>query len=153
MGELLEMDILSCPLYDGAQAASTSARMASRITGRSEVLIPRQMNPEISLVMKNYLKPSISVKQVDFDPATGLMDIEDLMEKISSKTAAVMLENPSYLGILESEAEEIGKIARDRRAEFIVYQQTLSPSASSHPRPATAPRSPAGTSIRSASPW
>ena len=47
MGELLEMDVLSCPLYDGAQAAATSVRMAARITGRKEVLVPRQMNPEI----------------------------------------------------------------------------------------------------------
>ena len=47
MGELLDMDILSCPLYDGAQAAATSVRMASRITGRKEVVIPRQLNPEI----------------------------------------------------------------------------------------------------------
>ncbi len=126
MGELLDMDVLSCPLYDGAQAAATSVRMASRITGRKEVVVPRQMNPEIKLVMKNYLKPDISVKEVAFDPRTGLVDLEDLSAMVTSKTAAVIIENPSYLGVLESEAEEISKIARENRAEFIVYADPIS---------------------------
>ncbi len=126
MGELLDMDILSCPLYDGAQAAATSVRMASRMTGRNEVVIPRQLNPEIKLVLKNYLKPHISVKEVAFDPATGLVDLAALRASVTSKTAAVLIENPSYLGVLESEAEEIGKIARERRAEFIVYADPIS---------------------------
>src|SRR5208283_3210721 len=60
MGELLDMDVLSCPLYDGAQAAAASVRMASRINARKEVVIPRAMNPEISSVVKNYIKPDIT---------------------------------------------------------------------------------------------
>jgi len=126
MGELLDMDILSCPLYDGAQAAATSVRMAARITGRKEVVIPRQLNPEIKAVMKNYLKPEISIKEVAFDPETGLADLGELKAAVTSKTAAVLIENPSYLGVLESEVEEIGKIARERRAEFIVYTDPIS---------------------------
>ncbi|MBT6440846.1 MAG: aminomethyl-transferring glycine dehydrogenase, partial [Alphaproteobacteria bacterium] len=35
MAELLDMDILSVPLYDGAQAVATSLRMAVRATGRN----------------------------------------------------------------------------------------------------------------------
>ena len=56
MGELLDMDVLSCPLFDGAQAAATSLRMAGRATGRREVLLPRSMNPETLMVIRNYLK-------------------------------------------------------------------------------------------------
>ena len=40
MAELLDMDILSAPLYDGAQAAATSIRMASRINNRKNVILP-----------------------------------------------------------------------------------------------------------------
>src|SRR5208337_4309791 len=49
MAELLDMEILSCPVYDGAQAAATSLRMAARVTGRKEILLPRSMNPETLL--------------------------------------------------------------------------------------------------------
>src|SRR5208283_4540606 len=126
MGELLDMDVLSCPLYDGAQAAASSIRMASRINARKEVVIPRAMNPEISSVVKNYIKPDITFKEVAFDKASGLLDLEDLSSKVSSKTTAVLLDNPSYLGVLESQAAEAGKIASENGAEFIVYTDPIS---------------------------
>jgi len=126
MGELLDMDVLSCPLYDGSQAASSSIRMASRITGRKEVVIPHTMNPEIKMVMKNYLKPDISIKEVGFDQKTGLIDINEINSKITNETAAVFLENPSYLGLIEEQASDIGQIAREQGAEFIVYCDPIS---------------------------
>ena len=39
MGELLEMDVVNVPTYDGFQAAATALRMAGRLTGRSRVLV------------------------------------------------------------------------------------------------------------------
>jgi glycine dehydrogenase subunit 1 len=126
MGELLDMDVLSCPLYDGAQATATSIRMASRVTGRKEVVIPRQLNPEIKAVLKNYLKPDITIKEVGYSTETGLLDLADLKKNVTSKTAAVVIENPSYLGVLESQAEEIGKVAREHGAEFIVNTDPIS---------------------------
>ena len=126
MAELLDMEVLSCPLYDGAQAAATSIRMASRVNGRSEVLIPKSMSPDNRLVVENYLKPDISIQEVEFDSQTGLMDLDDLKGKLSSATTAVLIENPSYLGTLESQAQEIGEMARGAAAEFIVYTDPIS---------------------------
>jgi glycine dehydrogenase subunit 1 len=130
MGELLDMDHLSVPTYDGAQAAATSLRMATRINGRCEVLVPGTMNPEILRVMKTYLggvpEPLVTIKAVGFDPAAGLLDLDDLKSQISSDTAAVFIENPSYLGVIETQAEEIGKIARDNGSEFIVFADPIS---------------------------
>ncbi|RJP65888.1 MAG: aminomethyl-transferring glycine dehydrogenase subunit GcvPA [Candidatus Abyssobacteria bacterium SURF_17] len=129
MGELLDMDHLSVPQYDGAQAAASSLRMASRINGRKEVLLPKTMNPEILLVVRNYLKGAagseIASTMIGFDPKTGLLDLDDLRSKISDATAAVFIENPSYLGMIESQAEEIGKIARENGAEFVVYTDPI----------------------------
>ncbi len=130
MGELLDMDVLSCPLFDGAQAAATSLRMAGRATGRREVLLPRSMNPETLMVIRNYLKgapdPYLDIKLVDFEPGTGLLDLDDMRSKVSSNTAAVLIENPGYLGFLEAEAEKIGHIARNDGAEFVVYTDPIS---------------------------
>jgi glycine dehydrogenase subunit 1 len=39
MGELLDLDVVNVPTYDWAQAASTTVRMAGRITGRKEILV------------------------------------------------------------------------------------------------------------------
>jgi len=129
MGELLDMDILSCPLYDGMTSAATALRMASRATGRKEVLLPASMNPDTLLVIKNYLAgigaPQVDIAMIGFDEKTGLMDLPDLASKISSKTAAVFIENPAYLGFLETQATQIGKAAQENGAEFVVYTDPI----------------------------
>ena len=126
MGDLLDMDVMSCPLYDGGQAAATSVRMAARITGRSQVVIPSTMSPDVRLVLQNYCMPDIAIVEVGFDRGTGLLDLADLSAKVTSDTAAVLIENPSYLGFLESQAAEVGEVARAGGAEFVVYTDPIS---------------------------
>ncbi len=129
MAELCDMDVLSIPMYDGAQAAASSIRMANRINGRGTVLLPEKMNTEIKMVLKNYMNsmPESDIKIVFIKcDAAGLMDIEDLKSKISSDVCAVFIENPTYLGSVETQAEAIGQIARGAGAEFIVYADPIS---------------------------
>ena len=130
MGDLLEMDILSCPLYDGPQAAATSLRMAARITGRTQVLLPRSMAPETLAVIKNYLKggrgSTLEIGIIEMNPKTGLLDTQDLKAKLSVQTAAVLIENPAYLGVIEIQAEEVASIVRTHGAEFVVYTDPIS---------------------------
>jgi glycine dehydrogenase subunit 1 len=124
MGELLDMDVVSGFLYDGAQAAATSLRMAVRMTGRREVLVPRTMNPETLMVIRNYMKgvsePGIRIQVVECETETGSMDLDDLTAKTTPGTAAIFIENPSYLGFIEPKAGKVGEIARANGAEFIV---------------------------------
>jgi len=130
MGELLDMEVVSGFLYDGAQAAATSLRMATRITGRSEVLLPETINPQALMVIRNYMKavsePGIAVGMIGSDRRTGRIDLDDLRSKISPNTAAVLIENPGYLGHIEPLAGRVGKIARENGAEFIVSTDPIS---------------------------
>jgi glycine dehydrogenase subunit 1 len=130
MGELLDMEFLGLPQYDGSQAAATSLRMASGVTGRKRVLLPRSMSPEVLAVARNYLRvvsgPGVEIDLVDFDPKSGLLDLDDLRSKVSSETAAVYVENPNYLGLIEVQAREIGAIAKENGAEFVVYTDPIS---------------------------
>jgi glycine dehydrogenase subunit 1 len=57
---------------------------------------------------------------IGYDPETGLLDIEDLKNKISSKTGGVYFENPSYLGFIEAQGEEIAEIVHDKGGLCIV---------------------------------
>jgi glycine dehydrogenase subunit 1 len=130
MAELLEMDVVSGLIYDWTQAVATSFRMASRITGRREILVPKTICRQSLMVVKNYMKEvsnkGIAVIMVEYDKKSGLLSLEDLVSKISSKTAAVFIENPSYLGFIESQARKIGEIAREHGAEFIVCTDPIS---------------------------
>ncbi|UCF94804.1 MAG: aminomethyl-transferring glycine dehydrogenase subunit GcvPA [Desulfobacterales bacterium] len=130
LAELLDMDVVSNPLYDGPSAAATSLRMAARITGRKEVLVPKYMSPDMLLVIQNYLQgiggPLMTITRVEADLESGLLDLDDLKAKISPQTAAVFIENPAYLGYVEThQAAKIGEIARDHGAEFVVYTDPI----------------------------
>ena len=131
MAELLDIDAVSNPIYDWGDVAGRSIRMASRITGRNEVLLPDTICPMRLSEIRQLCQPddmsnAIAVKLVEHDPETGLLDLEDLKAKISEKTAAVYFESPSYLGFIEDQGEDITKIAHAAGAQSIAGVDPIS---------------------------
>ncbi|MGB2965189.1 MAG: aminomethyl-transferring glycine dehydrogenase subunit GcvPA [Anaerolineales bacterium] len=120
MAELLCMDVVSLPTYDGYQATATALRMASRITGRNEIIIPKSVSKELVLKLGDYCKPAISIKFIEFDLKTGQFNIDKLRQVVNSNTAAVYYENPSYLGFIETQGEEISEIVHKQGALNVV---------------------------------
>tara|TARA_B100002003_G_scaffold250281_1_gene289122 strand:- start:1252 stop:2154 length:903 start_codon:yes stop_codon:yes gene_type:complete len=89
------------------------------------------MDPERLAVIRTYcgspeLKGHIELVGVNHDPATGRYDMGDLRSKLTDETAAVYLETPSYLGIVETNAAEIASLARAHGAETIVGVDPIS---------------------------
>jgi glycine dehydrogenase subunit 1 len=126
MAELLNMDVVNVPVYDGFQSTATALRMAGRITGRHIALLPATVMPDKLSKIRDYIRPDMQVELVPFDEATGLMNLNALKKQIDSQTAVVFVENPSYLGFLETQAEEIGNIAHANGALFIVGVDPIS---------------------------
>jgi len=126
MGELLDLDVVNVPTYDWAQAASTTVRMAGRITGRKEILVSDTISVDRLLVIRNYCRPMVSIIMVKHHPETGLMDLDDLKSKISSNTAGVYFENPSYLGFIEPQGQKISDIAHENGALSLVGVDPIS---------------------------
>lgn len=119
--ELTEMDVANCSMYDWATALGEAARMAARVTGRREILIPQIIHTERAATLKTYANPAgISIKQVSFDKDSGQMDLSNLQRNISERTAAVYIENPAYLGFIETQVDEIRTEAHEHGALFIV---------------------------------
>jgi len=121
MAELLEMDVVSASMYDWATALGEAGRMSERLTKRSEVVIPRFTSPDRKAVLQTYIDP-IGMKTVEITQSRedGQILLENLKEKVSSHTAAVYLENPSYLGFLETEVDAVAEISHDAGAISIV---------------------------------
>jgi len=126
MGELLIMDVVNVPTYDWLQAAATSILMASRITGRREALVSKTISVDRLSKIRDYCKPWIDMKLVGYDADTGQLDLNSLKVAISSRTAAVYFENPSYLGIIEAHGDVISKITHDHGAICIVGADPIS---------------------------
>jgi len=131
LGELVGMDVTSLPTYSWGNAAGFAIRMAARITGRNEVLLPMTVGPERLATIKTLCQPVtmsnyIDVTTVAYNTQTGLLNIKDLRSKISSRTAAVYIENPAYLGFIEAQGKEISEIAHANGAESIIGVDPIS---------------------------
>jgi glycine dehydrogenase subunit 1 len=131
LGELVDMDFVGLPVYTWGCAAGNAARMAARLTGRDQLLVPAAIDPERLAVIRNYCAPPelrdhVEVIPVGYDPETGRLDLADLREKLGERTAAVYLESPSYLGVVESDAAEVAALARAAGAETIAGVDPIS---------------------------
>ena len=126
MGELLEMDVVNVPVYDGFQAAATALRMACRVTGRNSVLLPDTLGRDKLLKIRDYLKPEIEIVFVEHDPKTGGLNLEYLEALLKTGRAAVYFENPSYLGFLEIHSAEITALAHQHGALAVVSVDPIS---------------------------
>jgi glycine dehydrogenase subunit 1 len=126
LGELLEMDVVNVPTYDGFQAVATSLRMACRMTGRRQVLIPTTTAKDLRSKLQGYLAPDIELRVIDHDRTSGRIDLDSLGATCSEEVAAVFFENPSYLGFLEDQAAEIAELAHARGAECVVAVDPIS---------------------------
>src|SRR4030042_27963 len=119
--ELTEMDVANCSMYDWASALGEAARMAARVKNRKEILVPKIIHPERASTLEVYSEPAgISVKQIAYGIESGQLNLADLRQKISDQTAAVYVENQSYLGLVEEQVTEIGREAHVHGALFIV---------------------------------
>jgi glycine dehydrogenase subunit 1 len=125
LGELVGFDLVGLPVYSWGCAAGHAIRMAARLNNRREVLVPRLIDPERLSVIRSYCEPEqmeshIALRLIEAEPATGMLDLADLRAKLSRRTAAVYLETPSYLGVIEARVSDIAALARAAGAETIV---------------------------------
>lgn len=125
--EITGMDVANIAMFDWASALSEAALMAARVTHRKEVIIPKIIHPERLATMQTYVEPAgITIRQVGYNAESGQLDLEDLREKDVRKAAAVYIENPTYLGFLETQVEEIADTVHRNEALFIVGVDPIS---------------------------
>jgi glycine dehydrogenase subunit 1 len=118
--------VVNVPTYDGFQAAATSLRMASRLAGRRQALLCGSLGRAKLSKIRDYCHRAMDVELLPYDPATGQMDLDVLRAAISYETAAVYFENPSYLGLIETQGDEIARLAHEHGAICIVAANPLS---------------------------
>ena len=78
IAELLNMDVVNVPTYDGFQAAATSLCMATRITGRRRVLLPQIISPDKLSKIRDYCKPCwwlMHVADLTFFRTCGILSL------------------------------------------------------------------------------
>ncbi len=100
MCSLTGMEVSNVSMYDGATSASEAAILASVQTKRKKVLVSETLNPEYKEVLKSYMQ----FRSVDIEfiaEKEGVTDSEDLLSKLDSDTAGVVLQYPNFYGVIE----------------------------------------------------
>ncbi|MFQ5831497.1 MAG: aminomethyl-transferring glycine dehydrogenase subunit GcvPA [Candidatus Thorarchaeota archaeon] len=127
MAELLEVDVVNSSMYDHASALAEAILMSARVKKRTRFLVPSTMNPSHWQVINTYTQPlGIELEQVEYGRETGLMSISDLETRLNDHVAGVYLENPSFLGFIESQIDTIDKLVHESGALLVAGVDILS---------------------------
>ena len=91
LGELVGMEVVGLPVYCWGCAAGHAIRMAARLTGRREVLVPKSIDPERLVGHPQLLRAARDGRAtsrwslVDYEPRLAVLDLADLERKISAR--------------------------------------------------------------------
>ena len=121
---LLGMDVVNASHYDGATAVAEAAIMAVRSTrGRDEVVLSGSLHPDYIAVVETYLRPqAISIVVVDQPTTSGAggPTPEKLLGAVTERTAAVIVQNPDFLGRL-SDISGLADSIHERGSLLVVH--------------------------------
>lgn len=124
ISELTGLPVANASMYDGATALAEAAVMSCEATKRNEILIANTVHPESRQVVNTYAKfRNITVKEILYK--NGQVDLDDLNLKINKETAAVIVQNPNFFGIIE-DVEAIAEITHKNISLLTVSSDPIS---------------------------
>ncbi|MBD3222261.1 aminomethyl-transferring glycine dehydrogenase subunit GcvPA [bacterium] len=101
VSRLTGLPVSNASMYDGSTALGEALVLAVSARRKQKVLLPETLNPRWRRVARTMLQ-GFGTEIVDV-PSTdeGTMDVEALAELADGETAAVVVQNPNYLGLIE----------------------------------------------------
>jgi len=118
MAELLAMDVVNVPTYDGFQAVATALSMAGRFTGRRRVVVASDVDPDKMSKVVDFTRPNLDLVVVP--TVNGSADAAGVIAELDGETAAVWIETPSFRGALETAVPELADAAHAAGSLMVV---------------------------------
>lgn len=129
--ELTGMDLANASMYDGASALAEAALMACQQTRRHRILAAANLHPESRAVLETYAYCSgQTIEPICYEGmagavASGRIDLAALAAQLSDDTAAVIVQNPNFFGVIE-DIRAIADLVHARKALLIVSCDPIS---------------------------
>lgn len=118
--ELTAMAVANSSMYDWGSALGEAGRMAQRVTGRSKIVVASSASPERIAIMETYCLPAgIDIVKVGFKD-TGCIDFDYARNVLDGSVAALYVEVPNFLGIIEDSLQMISEYCRSKGILLIV---------------------------------
>ncbi|MFL0248574.1 aminomethyl-transferring glycine dehydrogenase subunit GcvPA [Candidatus Clostridium stratigraminis] len=124
IAELTGMDVANASMYDGATACAEAAMMACENTKRKTILVSKAVHPEIRKVLKTYMRFH-GEELLEIDTKDGETDIESLKANLNNNSAAVIVQNPNFFGIIE-DLTEVEKVTHGNKSLLVMNVDPIS---------------------------
>lgn len=122
--ELTGMDVANSSMYDGSTAVAEAANLAVSGTDRKKLLISQALHPEAKQILQTYAKGR-DWQVIEIPCKDGRTHLEQLQQQVDQKTAAVIIQSPNFLGVLE-DLEKASSIAHAVQSLLVVSANPLS---------------------------
>lgn len=104
--ELFGLPVPNASLYDGPTALAEAVLMVARETNKSRFLIPEDLSPHLRQVLLTYTK-HLGIELITVPQNNGLISLPELENSCDNSTAALIIQNPNFFGLIESFPELI----------------------------------------------
>ena len=105
---LTGLDVANASLYDGGTALYEACQMAIHATGRRKVIMDGGVNPINRKMIRSYAA-NLSIEFVETDVVHGQSDRKRLFAALDDHTAAVLLQNPNFFGVIDDHSDIVKK--------------------------------------------
>jgi glycine dehydrogenase subunit 1 len=122
---LTGMDVANASMYDGATALSEALLLAIASKRKKTVILPANLNPRYQRVVATSMR-GMGVKMLEAPvDSDGTIDVSALTELVTDEVAAVVLQNPNYLGLVEK-VDEVGAVVASAGAILVAAVNPVS---------------------------
>lgn len=118
LARLTGMEMANASMYDGASAAAEACLMAMRVTRKQKVLVAGSLNPRWLDVIRTYIRrEDFQLNEIPFTE-NGTLDLKTAEELAGDDTAAILVQYPSYFGLVE-DLEPLAEMVHRHRGLLI----------------------------------
>jgi glycine dehydrogenase subunit 1 len=115
--QITGMDVANASLYDGSTATAEAALLAVGPSGRGEVIVSRGVDPQYRRTLATYAHTrGFTLREVPLE--NGATSPDTLRAALTPQTAAVIVQQPNFLGIVE-DMSTLAAMAHDGQALFV----------------------------------
>lgn len=105
---LTGLEVSNASLYDGGTALYEACQMAIGTTGKRKIIVDGGVNPIYRKMLHSYTA-NLAIELVEIPVSHGQSNRERLYSCFDENTAAVILQNPNFFGVIDDHTDIVEK--------------------------------------------